>query len=476
MMKKLLAILLSFGLPVLSLAQANGHAQSLVIAHVSIIDATGRAPMADMTVIVRDGRIIELGPSNNVRVPHEAQIINGAGKFLIPGLWDMHVHLAGVSANPAWSKEIVLPLYLANGITGMRDMGSDLQVIKAWRKEIADGALPGPRIISPGPMLTRRKSKQPETLGVTNADEAVAAVRSLKQQGADFIKIISLAREPYLALADEAKKQNIAFAGHVPEAITAAEASDAGQKSIEHLSGILIACSSREDELRAARTAAFAKPDGAAFARIITETLDSYDASKAAALFARFVKNGTWQAPTLVWSRVEAYMDKASADDTRLKYLPRAVRAEWQPTKLTANTKPEEFALQQRVFAKYLEIVGAMQRAGVQIIAGSDSLDPYVFPGFSLHEELTLLVKSGLTPMEALQAATRNAAKYLGLLNDYGTVEKGKIADLVLLDASPLADITNTQKISAVILGGRFMDKVALDQMLANVEKAANKP
>jgi imidazolonepropionase-like amidohydrolase len=298
-------------------------------------------------------------------------------------------------------------------------------------------------------------------------------VRSLKQQGADFIKVLSPAREAYFALADEAKKQNIAFAGHVPETVTAAEASNAGQKSIEHLSNILIACSSREDELRAARATAIAKSDAAAFARIAQETLDSYDANKAAALFARFVKNGTWQAPTLVWTQVEANLDQAPADDGRLKYLPRAVRAEWQPAKLTANTKPEEFALNRRVFAKYLEIVGAMQRAGVQIIAGSDSLDPYVFPGSSLHEELALLVKSGLTPMEALQAATRNAATYLGLLDNYGTVEEGKRADLVLLDANPMTDITNTQKISAVVLGGRMMNKAALQELLAGAEQAA---
>jgi imidazolonepropionase-like amidohydrolase len=476
-MKKILSIFLTLALPIFSHAQSSPRSQArpLAFTHVTVIDATGSRPALDQTVVIVAGRIADIGKSGHTSLPRGAQVVDATGKFLIPGLWDMHVHLAGVSANPAWSKQIVLPLYVANGVTGVRDMGSDLKTAQQWREEISSGSLAGPRIVTPGPMLNTRKSPQPELSAVQNESEAREAVRSLKSRGADFIKVLNLARESYLALADEAKKQGIAFAGHVPETVTAAEASEAGQKSIEHLSGILLACSSREDEIRDARAQARARSDRGALERSAVETLDTYDEKKAAALFARFARNGTWQAPTLVWTLADASADHASPGDARLRYIPASLKEEWRPEKLRQGLSPEYFALYKRTFSKYLEIVGAMNRAGVGILAGSDSLDPYVFPGFSLHEELALLVKAGLTPLQALQAATRNAASYLGMLDALGTVEKGKIADLVLLDANPLADISNTRKISAVVTGGKLIDEAGIKEMLANVEAAASK-
>jgi imidazolonepropionase-like amidohydrolase len=324
-------------------------------------------------------------------------------------------------------------------------------------------------------MLTTRKSAQPEMSAVQTESEARETVRSLKSRGADFIKVIYLNRDSYLALADESKKEHISFAGHVPEPVTAAEASDAGQKSIEHLSGILLACSGREAEIRKARAEARSRSDRSALERSAVEIIDTFDAKKASLLFARFVKNGTWQVPTLVWTRANESLQNISADDDRLKYVPASLKEEWKPEKMREGATPAYFALTQRMFAKQLEIVGAMNRAGVQILAGSDSLDPYVFPGSSLHEELALLVKAGLTPMEALQSATRNAASYLGMLETLGTIERGKIADLVLLDQNPLADISNTQKINSVVLGGRLIDKEEMKKMLTNAEAAANK-
>jgi imidazolonepropionase-like amidohydrolase len=476
-MRKFFSIFLTFAFAILSLAQSNlrSQPQQLIITHVTVIDATGSAPKPDQTIVIAAGRIIEIGKSNKVRVPRGSQVLDATGKFLIPGLWDMHVHLAGVSSNPAWSKQVVLPLYVANGVTGVRDMGSDLKIVQQWRKEISEGLFTGPRIITPGPMLTTRKSSQPEISAVQNESEARESVRSLKNHGADFIKVIYLSRDSYMALADESKKERIPFAGHVPESVTAAEASDAGQKSIEHLSGILLACSGREDEIRKARAEARARSDRSALERSALEILDTYDEKKASLLFARFAKNGTWQVPTLVWTRANEGMENISADDDRLKYVPASLKEEWKPEKMREGLTPAYFALTRRAFVKELEIVGAMNRAGVQILAGSDSLDPYVFPGSSLHEELALLVKAGLTPIEALQAATRNAASYLGMLDTVGTIEQGKIADLVLLDANPLADIGNTQKISAVVLSGRLINKEAIKEMLANVETAANK-
>jgi imidazolonepropionase-like amidohydrolase len=262
----------------------------------------------------------------------------------------------------------------------------------------------------------------------------------------------------------------------VPSAVSVAEASDAGQKSIEHLTGVLQGCSSKEEDLvreveerRASNTNALV----AMFIHDNAKAADTYDEKKAAALFARFKKNGTWMSPTLTVLRAIAYIGDADfRSDARLKYMPAFIKSGmWGPTAFGQNRRSaEDNAVAKRVFQKQLEIIGAMQRAGVRIIAGTDTPNPYVFPGFSLHDELALLVKAGLTPMEALQAATRNAAEYAGQLATVGTIEKGKIADLVLLDADPLSDIANTKLINSVIVGGRLIDRTAITAMLSKVE------
>jgi imidazolonepropionase-like amidohydrolase len=292
------------------------------------------------------------------------------------------------------------------------------------------------------------------------------------------VKVYSLLpRDAYFAIAAEAKRQGMVFAGHVPGSVTPAEASDAGQKSIEHLTGILQACSSKEDQIRKETEAASKSGERLPVSAAIKYQLaavDSFDGKKAGELYARFVKNGTWMAPTLTVLRAIAYVgDSDFRSDTRLSYVPGYLKSGmWgaDPFGLKSRTADDN-AGAKHVFQKSLEIVGAMRRAGVQIIAGTDTPNPFVFPGFSLHDELGLLVKAGLTPMDALQAATRNAAVYLGMLDTVGTVEKGKLADLVLLDADPLVDIANTKKINAVVVGGRLVNRAALDEMLSKVEE-----
>jgi hypothetical protein len=284
-----------------------------------------------------------------------------------------------------------------------------------------------------------------------------------------------LPRDTYFAIADEAKRQGIPFAGHVPDAVSAAEASDAGQKSIEHLSGIRLACSSSEDDLRKHLIEARAKSDPAliyqAMSQINTKGGQTYSNEKAEALFARFVKNGTWQVPTLVvaWS-------VASVRDSRVKAAP-STRAQISKKKsdcLQYDTTADSLAVTQAESLNTFELAATMRRAGVQFMAGTDTPNPWVLPGPSLHEELSLLVLVGFTPMEALQAATRNPAKYLGMLDSLGTVEAGKIADLVLLEANPLETISNTRRISAVVLRGRLIPKAELKQLDAGAQAVIN--
>jgi imidazolonepropionase-like amidohydrolase len=475
--KRIAALLLLFVLPVLLLAGSirNPQPKLLALTHVTVIDATGAPAKSDMTVVITGDRITEVGASLKVRVPNGAQVVDATGKFLIPGLWDMHVH---------WYLKDYLSLFIANGVTGARLMWG-MPVHQQWRRDIENGTLTGPRLVIASPIVDGPNPVWPGSVSVSSDAEARQAVVKAKQEGADFIKVYSrLTREGFLAIADEAKKQGIPFAGHIPQSVTVAEASDAGQKSVEHLTNIFAACSSREEEIRKESDAAVANlgpgqmPSPVNIRKLTRSMLETYSPEKAAALFARFKKNHTWQCPTLTVLRTTASLDDPNfLSDPRLKYMPPATRTQWDPTKdfRFKNRTADDFELARLVFKKQVEIVGAMRRAGVEILAGTDVLNPYCFPGFSLHDELVLLVSAGLTPMEALQTATLNPARFLGKENEFGSVEKSKLANLVLLDANPLEDIRNTQKIHAVVTGGKLLPKSELQRMLAAVETAANK-
>ncbi len=467
-MKKLLLLLLLAALPAPSSPQAP---RPLVFTHVTVIDMTGAPPSPDMTVVISGDRITELGKSAAVHAPEGAQVVDATGKFMIPGLWDMHVH---------WYHKDYLPLFVANGVTGIRVMwGSPLH--HQWRQEIGRGTLLGPRMAIASAIVDGPKPIWPGSLAVGTDAEGRQAVIKSKQEGADFIKVYSrLPREAYFAIADEAKKQGIPFAGHVPGPVSVAEASDAGQKSIEHFTSFLEACSTREEELRKASADAWAKlPEGQAFPSRATlrplsrQMLDTFSPEKANALFARLARNHTWQCPTLTVLRNMAFIkDPAIHDDRRVKYMPPGIASGWDPAgdfRLKDRTE-EDYELGRLTYKKLTELVAPMRRAGVEFLAGTDVLNPYCFPGFSLHDELTLLVKAGLSPMEALQAATLNPARFLDKEKDLGTVEKGKIADLVVLEANPLEDIGNSKKIDAVVLNGRLFPKPELQKMLADIE------
>ncbi len=448
------------------LAQTSPSA--FVIHDVTVIDATGAPAQAHRTVIVRDGKISAVGTSAGTTGAKLAGVhVNGSGKFLIPGLWDMHVHMVFGEWFPR-GKEITLPLFIANGITGVRDMGGELDVLQQWRKEITAGTLLGPRMVISGPMLDGPQPRFPSSIAIKTPEDGRRAVDDLKRRGADFIKLQSLIpRDAVFAIADEARKQGIPFVGHVPDAVRASEASNAGQKSFEHLIGIFEGSSPLEDEfIKGAKTE--------------SKFLSTYDPARAAALFALLAKNQTWQCPTLVWERGGNLIDERDlAHDPRAKYVP----AYWKDVtwkrftdQVMHDFNTDDLATRKRFVAKELEVVNAMHRAGIPFLAGTDTPPGvYIFPGFSLHEELQRFVAAGFTPMEALQTATLNPAKFLGMQDRLGTIEEGKLADMVLLDANPLEDIRNTQKIAGVVVSGRYLSRADLDKMLAGVERAAVK-
>ena len=448
----------------------------IAITNVNVVDMRSGTVSHKLLVLVQNGRIKSIAHVGLIGQSSHLRVINATGKYMIPGLWDMHVHSAFATA-PAWTEQILMPLYLANGITGIRDMGGDMTVLQQRKRRIDRGELAGPHMFIGGPFLDGSKNDA-QTLAVDTPDKAHAAVDQVKQQGFDFVKILSrVPRDSYYAISTEAAKQGISFVGHVPDSVTAAEASAAGQRSIEHLSGIIYACSSKADELRKQRDQARAKRDAAAYAAAAREAVETCDPSKAHALYSIFRTNKTWQAPTLVWTHAQAYLDAPGiADDPRMKYVPLAVRPDWSTEKLLKNTTAQEMADAKKEFSIDQQLAGAMQKAGVMFLAGSDGPDPYVFPGFALHDELQLLVKSGFTPLQALQAATFNPALFLGKLDDYGLVEPGHVADLILLKENPLEDIRNTQKIDAVVAAGKYYSREDLDRMMKQAEEAAAKP
>jgi imidazolonepropionase-like amidohydrolase len=469
-MRCVLALPLLLLYPGFLLAQPKAESP-LAITHVTVIDATDAAAQPDACVLVAGGRITALGKTGDVALPEGAQVVNGTGKYLIPGLWDMHVHIA----LPDYLK-----LFVANGVTGVRDMHSFFPTLTfQMRENVRAGKQLGPRIVAAGAIIDGPRPIWTGSLSAATAEEGRAAVRQMKKQGADFIKVYTkLPREAYRGIAEEAHKQGLPFAGHVPEAVSAAEASDLGQKSMEHMYGILLACSTREEALRKDLVDALTKADNRDIQILLFRTqaqvVDSYSEEKARQLFARFVKNGTWQVPTLTVLRAMAHLnDPQFTSDPRSKYMSGFIRQTWGGDGgLRPKYTPEQLAVKKRLFQRSLELVRAMHRGGVPFLAGTDVTNPFCFPGFSLHDELALLVEGGLTPREALQTATRNPAQFFGTLKDEGTIEKGKRADLLLLDANPLEDIKNTQKIAGVVVAGKWLDRAALDKLLAEVETA----
>jgi len=343
-------------------------------------------------------------------------------------------------------------------------MGGDLKVLKAWRAQIAAGKLLGPRMIIAGPMLDGPTPHFPASAPVANAEDGRRVVDELKAQGVDFIKIQSyIPREGYFAAANEAKRIGITFVGHVPDAIRASEASDAGQKSIEHFTGIFEGCTTIEDQL-------IAGP------KTLGQNVRYYDPERAKAIIALMAKNQTWQVPTLVWERGQWLVDDIDLhDDPLTRYAPKVWQRAWPvfTQDIIKNMDTDPLPVRKQFVQMELDMTLAMFRAGVPFMAGTDTAaGVHVFPGFSLHQELALFVKAGLTPLQALQTATLNPARFMGR-DDMGWIGTGKLADLVVLDANPLEDIGNARKINAVVLNGRYLSHQDLEHMLKQIEAAA---
>ena len=428
-------------------------AQATAITNVTVIDMTGAPPRAGQTVVIRGNRIASVGAS---KAPDGARVIDGRGKFLIPGLWDMHVHLTIPGG------ETILSIYVANGVTGVRDMNDSLPQVRAWQPRIANGSLIGPRIVASGPYLEGGPVPIPYLL-VRTPEQARAAVDSLAKLRVDFVKIHNrLNRASYFAIAEAVKQHGLTFAGHVPDSVTVVEASAAGQRSLEHLFGFPSICTDSEKVVLQPK-------------HPIQRFLGKCADGDPTADFRQVAANGSWAVPTLVVNYPVALLpDTVLGSDSTNKYRSPALRRlEKLMMSMPTTVTPEAGTVGRKIFAKRVELVGAMHRAGIPLMTGSDAPGKNAFAGFSLHDELAFFVQGGLTAMDALRAATWEPARYFNALDSMGTVQAGKVADLLLLDANPLENIMNTRRIAAVVWNGRVMDADERRKVLERAELAA---
>lgn len=469
----------------LLLAAAPGAAQNrLAITPVTVVDVTDGSLRTHQTVLVEGKRIAMVGSADEVTLPDDAEVIDGASGYLIPGLWDMHVH----TANSTEWVEAFFPLFLANGVTGVRDMWHYRKVAEAAEAAVADGELAGPlRVVVAGNLIDGPARIWPNSLVAFTPEQGEHLVDSLHDAGAPFIKVYSsLTPETYHAIAARARELEIPVAGHIPAGVRAADASDAGHRSVEHFYGVLEGCSAEEDSIlvafgkamRAAGQPGAAQTVRGAFETRHRRTIATQDDERCRALADRFAGNETWQVPTLVANRGDVFArEMAAAGDERLRYVPSwVIENDWAPWIPAPDAGPSPYAPilhTPATWERSLEVIEMMAERDVPFLAGSDTPNPWALPGFGLHDELELLVDAGMTSLQALQAATLNPARFFGRTDELGTVEAGKLADLVLLEADPLKDITNTRLIRAVVADGRVYSRDRLDEILAGREKAA---
>ena len=446
---------------------AGTPAADLVIAPVHVVDTRAGRLLPDRAVVIREGRIAAVVAAGDA--PAARQRHDGAQGYLMPGLWDMHAHLRAPGLPPPVTTEWMLPLLLAHGVTGVRDMNSAcatpqqgpvcLPQMQAWQAQVARGERLGPRLLALSSWPLRSLPEQ----------GAAGLVAQLGDAGVDLLKVYhDLDAASFHALAGAARARGLDFAGHVPLAIPVTAAAKAGMRSIEHARDLLYDC----------------HPGGAAFRARATDPrpsvaqmramVDTHDPARCARVLNTLAATDTWYVPTHLTRRMEAYADDADfRNDPRNRYVPAPLLAGWQRD-ADGVVAAAPTAAGRQAFRDFYEaglaITAAAHAAGVGLLVGTDGGDSYVYPGSAVHDELAELVRAGLTPAEALRAATWNSAVFLGRQGEHGLVAPGQRADLLLLAANPLEDIAHTRQIQAVLLGGELMDRARLDALLAQAE------
>lgn len=460
----------------------NGVEGNFLIQNVSVIEVETGTTLQGRDIVLRDGRIASVGPAEPSRSSDSLIKINGTGKYLMPGLWDMHTH--SVKISPQYTH----PLFIANGVTGVRDMSGCMSQLdsffaciddrKRWNAALQDRSGLSPRYILQSSFQINGGNEVPdgfpEFFKARNTEEARRLVSFYRQAGADFLKPYSeLSPVVYRALADEARKQGLMLAGHRPFSVSLEDILAAGQNSVEHPRLFLQECYTGAAVVRA-----LPNPLAAYDAKLNWRLVDEHDSERCSNLMKLMANTDTWWTPTLQVLQMEALAgDEAFRTDARLRYIPFLVKKfMWMLDADRAAGQPAD-TLGRKLYATQYQMalghVGQAHSAGVKILAGTDVGDTYVFPGFSIHDELVELVRAGLSPAEALRSATLDAAIFSGMEGDFGSITIGKTGDLILLDANPLENVRNTQQIAGLFFNGQFFDRNALDELLRFSEQQA---
>ena len=460
-------------IPFLCLLNCTNTAEEQVdvlIQHANVIDVNTGEVSGEMSIGIRNDSIVYLGNGNSNF--SASQTIDATGKYVIPGLWDMHVHFRGGDELIGENRNL-LPLFVANGITGVREAGGDMTTeIFKWRAEMENGSLIGPMIYTSGPKLDGPRATWAGSIPVVTKEDAVIAIDSLEQMNVDFIKLYDsrVTREAYIWILEEAERRGIRTSGHMPFTVMLEEAVTAGLGSVEHLYYILKGSSTEEQQVTDDNI-----NRKASFWGSMTTLMDSYSEEQAQKAFKMLVDNDTYVTPTMHIGNTLSYLDRDDhSNDEYLNYIGEGIIETYQGRIRSAARASEEFiAMRHRLNTAFKNLVPKMSAAGVSLLAGSDSgaSNSYTYQGISLHQELAALVDAGLSPIEALKAATINGAKFLRVEDFYGTLAVGKSGDVLVLDANPLEDITNTQKINTLVMKSKTYSSADLKAMLESVRK-----
>ncbi|WP_035565864.1 amidohydrolase family protein [Hymenobacter sp. IS2118] len=447
----------------------------VVINHVTVVDVVTGQLRPNQVVTVSRGKIVGVEPADRDSYAAK-QYVNGNGRYLIPGLWDMHVHFRGGDSLIAANRKS-LTLFLAHGVTTVRDAGGDLTPsVFQWRQDMNAGKLAGPRIFTSGPKIDGPGGYWPGSLAVETPAQIRQAVDSLKRLGVDYVKIYDskISGPAFLNTISEAQKRGLKTTGHMPYSVTLADAVRRGLDATEHLYYVFKAASSKEDSLTALVRSSLSTPKPLGLFAVLPAVYDTYSPEAADRIFKLMAKRKTAVVPTLfIGKTLSELAENDHAQDTLRAYIDPKIQATYQRRLAGARQQsPAAQAFSRKLEAKFYTLVPLMQAAGVSILAGSDSgpFNSFIYPGASLQDELQQLVVAGLTPLQALQAATINGAKFMGVASSTGTIAPGKDADLLLLTANPLENIANIKQIDAVVSRGKAYPTAALKNMMRAVK------